>query len=99
MQESGALGVAITKVGANWEVTCTEFLTDVSMRIIRINSIPPVVPCSCEFRYSHAAGMRKNLSDKRGDVGLDSEQRLTVDFEIYLPFGDCVVTRNMHIAP
>jgi len=44
-------------------------------------------------------GMGKNLSYKRRDVGLDAEQCLTVDFEIYLPFGDCVVTRNMHISP
>jgi hypothetical protein len=42
--ETGSLGINISKIGGSWEVTRTEFLSDVSMRIIRMNVDPPGSP-------------------------------------------------------
>lgn len=37
IQEKGELGIEVAKVGGNWEVVKTEFLTDVSLRLMRFN--------------------------------------------------------------
>jgi hypothetical protein len=34
-QENGELGIALTQIGSEWEVTRTEFLTDVRFRVAR----------------------------------------------------------------
>jgi len=41
LQEIGELGIDLTQVGTEWEVTRTEFLTDVSFRVSRMNVDQP----------------------------------------------------------
>jgi TonB family protein len=44
LQESGQLAIELKQVGTGWEVTKTEFMTDVSLRIIRMGTDPPGSP-------------------------------------------------------
>ncbi len=44
LQEKGDLGIELKEVNGAWEVTRTEFLTDVSLRIIRMSLDPPGSP-------------------------------------------------------
>lgn len=44
LQEKGELGIDLKEVNGAWEVTRTEFLTDVSLRIMRMGVDPPGSP-------------------------------------------------------
>lgn len=44
LQENGELGIELKQVGTDWEITRTEFTTDVSLRIIRMGTDPPGSP-------------------------------------------------------
>jgi TonB family protein len=44
LQEGGELGIELQQVGTDWEITKTEFTTDVSLRIIRLGTDPPGSP-------------------------------------------------------
>jgi TonB family protein len=44
LQESGELGIDLHLINGFWEVTRTDFTTDVSLRIIRMNVDPPGSP-------------------------------------------------------
>jgi len=44
LQEGGELGIELKQVNGDWEVTRTEFTTDVSLRIIRMGVDPPGSP-------------------------------------------------------
>jgi hypothetical protein len=44
LQESGQLGIELKQVGTNWEITRTDFNTDVSLRIMRMGTDPPGSP-------------------------------------------------------
>ena len=44
IQESGELGIDVLPVGSEWEITRTEFLTDISFRVARLSIDPPELP-------------------------------------------------------
>jgi hypothetical protein len=44
LQESGQLGVELKQVGTDWEITRTDFNTDVSLRIMRMGTDAPGSP-------------------------------------------------------
>ena len=44
LQEGGELGIDLKQVNGDWEITRTEFTTDVSLRIIRMGVDPPGSP-------------------------------------------------------
>jgi TonB family protein len=44
LQEGGELGIDLKQVNGDWEITRTEFMTDVSLRIIRMGVDPPGSP-------------------------------------------------------
>jgi TonB family protein len=44
LQESGELGIELKQVDSYWEITRTDFTTDVSLRIIRLGTDPPGSP-------------------------------------------------------
>jgi hypothetical protein len=39
-QEGGALGIDVEQVGSNWEITRTQFTTDVSLRVYQVGLDP-----------------------------------------------------------
>ena len=44
LQEAGELGIDLKQVGTDWEITRTEFTSDVSLRVIRMGVDPPGSP-------------------------------------------------------
>ena len=61
LQEGGELGIDL-KVNGDWEITKTEFTSDVSLRIIRMGVDPPGSPLYWRINISKGSSLNRRFS-------------------------------------